>query len=564
MTQSNFYSNIFNKESEINAPLKGINTIEQTTSKISPVTFTTNNWCTLRNTRKLKYYTHTYDPNKYLRNLKQVQTELHFPDEFFSRFDTNIKHNCCNAISIVLYVADMGEHCGQDKFGKYINAIIRTIKNVHKNLPDWIVRLYLDQSVYSCFDIIHDNVNNNASLPEESKNQIRPYLTIFNEIISSPNVELYTYSCYPPGNISRTRTLRFLTMIDPMVNLSIIREADGFVSYLDCHNIKVFAESDILFYLAQFQENYIRITKEGTCKNGSYSEWLNAYKYLVDYDFFSTHQNIYDLLAGVFSCKLKFTHEYYSHTVNSLTTQLNELISLTEEQYFKDRQIVKGQEEIIRAQKAFFNTREEYFTIGFDEILLLKMFKEIISIPIANLEQDKVYPYKIKNPADIERVNRIRDELFLSDNIYTLQVDINTTYSREFRTYFLSKIYIIELLNMIATKLIKQGILSEDILSKGVLSETNLEAIPDENNQLYSFYIIVDGILLKHIRADCNQMFNIYYHAQMQVYATELLNLAYYNGVKYDKYYDNHIGYKQKYLKYKAKYFKLKNSNKLL
>ena len=37
-----------------------------------------------------------------------------------------------------------------DNMEKYLFSIYRTVKNVEKNLTDWIVRLYFDMTVYNC------------------------------------------------------------------------------------------------------------------------------------------------------------------------------------------------------------------------------------------------------------------------------------------------------------------------------------------------------------------------------------------------------------------------------
>ena len=55
------------------------------------------------------------------------------------------RENCCNCIAISLYWTS------DDLLGllrKYLYTIQRTIKNVKRCLPDWIVRLYIDSSVY--------------------------------------------------------------------------------------------------------------------------------------------------------------------------------------------------------------------------------------------------------------------------------------------------------------------------------------------------------------------------------------------------------------------------------
>jgi hypothetical protein len=75
-------------------------------------------------------------------------------------------------------------------------------------------------------------------------------------------------------------------MIDPTVNLYVIREADGFVSNLDCHNIKVFANNNKLFYISPFMSDGSRILDNGKIKDDSYAPYLNLYRIIFENGFF--------------------------------------------------------------------------------------------------------------------------------------------------------------------------------------------------------------------------------------------------------------------------------------
>ena len=52
---------------------------------------------------------------------------------------------------------------------------------------------------------------------------------------------------------------RFLTLFDAKVNIKIIREADGFVSYLDCMNIKNFCLSNTILFI--YKLNFLDLNK---------------------------------------------------------------------------------------------------------------------------------------------------------------------------------------------------------------------------------------------------------------------------------------------------------------
>ena len=89
-----------------------------------------------------RYYTHRYDPGPILEILTSRLSQ-HFPSEVLDRFVCEPREGCCNAISLTLYITQ----CDASTLQKYLYSIHRSVKNVLKKLPDWIVRLYLDTSV---------------------------------------------------------------------------------------------------------------------------------------------------------------------------------------------------------------------------------------------------------------------------------------------------------------------------------------------------------------------------------------------------------------------------------
>lgn len=164
-------------------------------------------------------------------------------------FDTKVTHRCCNCISISLYYTNDYLR----KLVLYLSTIKRTIQNVEKNLPQWIVRLYIDSSVYHKVSTYSENKINGI-------NDMNHVSELLNYILAQKNVEVYTFFCDKiisnDIHIAKTRTFRFLPLIENDVNVCIIREADGFVTNLDCHNIKQFANSDKIFYLPSIVEDY--------------------------------------------------------------------------------------------------------------------------------------------------------------------------------------------------------------------------------------------------------------------------------------------------------------------
>ena len=107
-------------------------------------------------------------------------------------------------------------------------------------LTDWIVRLYFDVSVY-------DHISNNKLAGVLLNN--------WEYLLNACNVEIYTFICddssYPTA---RKRSFRFMVLYDREVNVAILREADGIVTVQDCHNIKVFANSNKLIYVAPYYD----------------------------------------------------------------------------------------------------------------------------------------------------------------------------------------------------------------------------------------------------------------------------------------------------------------------
>lgn len=429
--------------------------------------------CTLINTKKTSYYIHTYDPTKMLTMLRLQKFNI--DDMVLDKFVSEIHYNCCNVISISLYFTK----CADDTMEKYLYSIYRSIKNVERNLPDWIVRVYLDISVYECI-----NEKEKSSLIRQT----------FMEIINNRNVEVYTYNCSSFNDktisIARTRTLRFLPLSDNDVNLCVIREADGVVSNLDCHNIKIFAMSDDkLFYLPNIIDHYRLIDDEYTSSVfGSYSKWLRYYKLIFEYDYFLNHQNICDLLAGIFSVKLKLKRDYYLLNVQILSDKINNFLLKINNNDKELHQLTILMNSFISTQfesdnDVTYNVFAITFNVGFDEILLLHIFKELISInKYSDGQNTNIVSY---NQTQIETCL----QLMFGPNIETVILDIPTTSTT-----------IIEYLTNIHDALKKNNIISNNELIlprfNNSLYISGYRTIPNHDyNSSYLLYLI-DSLLI--------------------------------------------------------------------
>ena len=318
--------------------------------------------CPLLNNKKTKYYTHTYNPT----TLKRKMEDMNLFPRLEETFDFTIRRNCCNCIAISLYYTNTQDLA---KCDMYLASIRRTVDNVKKNLSDWIVRLYLDSSVYRSLMGYKQAGGTKFQFVEDS----------LDYLMNAENVEIYVYCCQDimegKTPIARTRTFRFLPLSDTDVNVRIIREADGIVTNVDCHNIRLFTQSDYLFYLPQVIPEYdFSLVSGGLSSYRSYSYWIGYYIRCLQFEYFETKQHLYDLLAGTLGVKLILKRKYYDEQSTVVQDLINRPINLTCSKNiripFKDSHKFQA-DDVVRN----LNT-------GYDEILLLHIFRDYISCPI--------------------------------------------------------------------------------------------------------------------------------------------------------------------------------------
>ena len=141
---------------------------------------------------------------------------------------------CCRCVVYSLYASFDTEESGDlaaEKFeSHYRYSLLASFENIAAHLPGWVVRLYLDSSWYSLMIA-------------------RPSLAVFlQQTLLYPHVELWLVNC--PGfdtsaALPRVRARRLLPLEDESVACVVMRDADGVVGAIDCHNIRLFAESDM-------------------------------------------------------------------------------------------------------------------------------------------------------------------------------------------------------------------------------------------------------------------------------------------------------------------------------
>ena len=154
-------------------------------------------------------------------------------------FDVGTRTNCCNCISIVVYLVDNTDY---SRYSRYLTTLLASIENVKKFLPDWIIRLYIDKSV---FEIIYKVEQTSPKNEECSQNIGTEYRKTLDTIFSSENCEIYVTFCEKlidgTLNISKLRNLRFSGFFDKNVKVNASREADGLITQMDCYNLKNFS-----------------------------------------------------------------------------------------------------------------------------------------------------------------------------------------------------------------------------------------------------------------------------------------------------------------------------------
>lgn len=335
-----------------------------------------NSKCIRLTKKRTDYYKYTYDGSVYSN------------DKYGHIFDTSKRSNCCKCISVCLYTK-LSLKLKDAK--KYLLSMYRTAYICSKQLTEWVVRLYLDYSVY---DYIK---NYDQQKQQEDDVNIN---VVFNELINMNNVEIYTYICEEPEYLSKLRILRFLPLIDNTVAKTIIREADGFVSYADCYNIEEWEKDKIPLYVLPVISEII------TRKLKSYSSWLNIFKKTIQKKYFYGSNepsselpqlwNTHELLAGCIGVNGSINKEHFIETFKNLTQSTNDLINvhLNPDHNGNDWKRFYGNTktdgEIFKmyvTDKYSSNSHQQiidHIKMGFDEMFLLDIFKTLMCVFVGN------------------------------------------------------------------------------------------------------------------------------------------------------------------------------------
>ena len=264
-------------------------------------------------------------------------------------------------------------------------------------------------------------------------------------LFESPNVEIYTYLCKSyQDNLTQLRSLRFLSLIDPEVSTTIVREADGYVTCLDCFNIKNFVKTKKLMFAYNFlniknalSQEYLYGLDFGD-KNKHvqpYSKWLQEYQRRNEY--YRTHYTLFDIFAGTFGINFQIKSEKFYQVFDLIAKENLDMRNdyklfneLSDRHYYLKHKILglDGQvtdDERLKMTEEFEKIKhiDRYFTslqrdqlemydIGFDEIFLMVLFKDL---------------HTIRN--DLDNTQYIK---FMMSNIFTIQKKYEIRYKSSF------------------------------------------------------------------------------------------------------------------------------------
>lgn len=223
--------------------------------------------------KKEEYYKYEYNPKKIIDKFNNLE----------ETFDLVKRKNCCNCISLNLHF----QFEDQLIFNS-IPGIYKTIDNVSQNLPEFLIRLYVD-------------------------NRIFKKIKTFDKIFNSRNVEVYIY--YPKKEKFH-RLSHFSVFYDSEVNICALRNCESPVTNLDCHNLRIFMESSGIFYLLPYSKMM-------------HSPYLDDFK--KSDKFFEFNNNPYELKPGGFAIKLRVKIEKYYEVLDDMIDKIKNVPKVNEQ-----------------------------------------------------------------------------------------------------------------------------------------------------------------------------------------------------------------------------------------
>jgi len=600
--------------------------------------------CYLLNSKKERYYNIKYNPSVFIDKINEYPIDIYsnskigelrakYIEALASLINMEPKDKCCKCISFTYYAIDVSDkeksdiekekidestkrenikRLYDDKLKQiygYLSSLQLSIINITNNLQDFVGRIYVDVSLFITLE-------NSKSYIDMTNDTFTNIIKSIEYLFRAENVEIYMYACKShKNNLAQLRSMRFLPMIDPLVACCIIREADGFVTNLDCYNINNFVESKKLLFGYNISKNtnfsndevYNRLDKcvrrrdlkilqviNKTYSVNPYSIWLQNYQNMdINYQ---TNSTLFDLYAGLTGINFQVRSDKFYEIFSKLKHNFikfgqinnNELTEVAIKASFNsDIMFDKWKE--IHGQYSDYKDLYNEFNIGFDEIFLMKLFTPLYSYPIVNNKPST----KLKG-IDLENIHFIMNNIFIVKQIINISEE-----KKEFKKGMLylqinDDNFIDNYIN--SKQLIKTNFedICQEIKFKFIMapaSEADIRAF-DTDHKLYAkiilsifdlsikskYYKILEyGIDVTFNKELLSHHLNLNISKQLSPYL--IMNL--YNGMygRFDLLKSKEvrsegaaaaavggyaINYKEKYIKYKQKYLELKLNQKYL
>jgi len=387
--------------------------------------------CYLINNKRDEYYRYKYEPQKVIDHIRDYDIDESIKNEYIANIeeisDLEPKENCCNCITFILYSVYFQEDYNEfnkedqtfeetDDFNPaeivtvlsnmytYLYSLSISIRNIDRNLPEFISRIYLDISVFKVLYETHNIIKKFKF----NKNTIQEYYNKNIEIIelffNTKSVEVYTVSCKSYfENIHSIRTLRSSVLIDPTVNIKIFREADGYVSNLDCINIRRFMNANTLMFLYHLdaENQYVNSSFEPIDKSKVFMEYdnlkiLNSLK--TDFKPTIINNQRYSPWLKYENDMNEYVISGYSPIIDLYAGLMGYSLQVKSNNYYSVFKLLIESGKLLRSPRGI-----QLFTKTIDERLLFRLFIKLISVNTIIDERNKKN-IEINTP---ERLNKI-------------------------------------------------------------------------------------------------------------------------------------------------------------
>ena len=310
----------------------------------------------LSTSKKSKFYIFDYVPS----------TDLIDHDKF-NIIDRTSRSNCCNCFTFSIYIlpSNRGDNSMFEMIANFLQSIKISVHNIVSVLPDWVVKIYIDINVINLIKYI--SINDYSNL----KSTIDIIINNLEYLFDHSNTELYITSCQSEDNkeeefIGYKRSYRSIPLMEEDVNIVSMRDADAIVSLTECYNIKYFtSQPNKYFYLTHFNYGRTDSFKHDFSDKilYGYSEWLKRYV-LMNKDFYSEYFDVFDLLAGLTTFKLKIKRDIYLQKIKETHEYVNNPVTF-DEVFLKH--LFKGLLTYSKGNKEEYDLVSGYFLYIYDD-----------------------------------------------------------------------------------------------------------------------------------------------------------------------------------------------------